>query len=158
MAKAYLLVSLPVGTTKRPVAVGFFVVSFVMVVVPFCTLIPATGGCSSVLISAVTALNLIVDKPLASADDSISMLLSALVKSTLSPGFTMPTFVPFARTSQPLALIALATAVVVAKPCLEDDDLPSVVENVPCLVPISNLLSLAVVVIKSFVTPTTDKR
>ena len=111
------------------------------------------------LIFAVTALNLIVDKPLASADDSISMLLSALVKSTLSPGFTRPTFVPFARTSQPLSLIALATAVVVAKPCLGDDDLPSVVvENVPCLVPISNLLSLALVVIKSFVTPTTDKR
>ena len=106
----------------------------------------------------MTALNLIVDKPLASANDSISMLLSALVKSTLSPGFTRPTFVPFARTSQPLSLIALATVVVVAKPCLGADDLPSVVENVPCVVPISNLLSLALVVIKLFSTPTTDKR
>ena len=86
------------------------------------------------------------------------MLLSALVKLTLSPGFTRPTFVPFACTSQPLSLIALATAVVVAKPCLEDDDLPSVVENVPCVVVISNFLSLAVVVIKLSAAPTTDKR
>ena len=117
MAKAYLLVSLPVGTTKRPVAVAVFVVSCVMVVLPSFTIISATGGCSSVLISAVTALNLIVDKPLASSEYPISMLLSALVKLTLSPGFTRPTVVPFACTSQPLLLIALATAVVVAKPC-----------------------------------------
>ena len=106
----------------------------------------------------MTALNLIVDKPLASADDSISMLLSALVKLTLSLGLTRPTFLPFACTSQPLSLIALATAVVVAKPCLGADDLPSVVENVPCVVLISNLLSLALVVIKLPVAPTTDKR
>ena len=52
----------------------------------------------------------------------------------------------------------LATALVVAKPDAVEDDLPSVVENVPCLVPISNLLSIALVVIKSFVAPTTDKR
>ena len=111
------------------------------------------------LIFAVTALNLIVDKPLASAKDSISMLLSALVKSTLSPGFTRPTFIPFARTSQPLLLIALATAVVVAKPAVVEDDVPSVVvEKLPCLVLISNFLSLAVVVIKLSVAPTTDKR
>ena len=119
----------------------------------------STGCFFSMLIFAVTALNLIVDKPLASAEDSISMLLSALVKSTLSPGFTRPTFVPFARTSQPLLLIALATAVVVAKPAVVGDDLPSaVVENVPCVVLISNLLSFALVVIKLPVAPTTDKR
>ena len=128
-----------------------------MVVIPLFTVI-STGCFFSVLISAVTALNLIVDKPLASAEDSISMLLSALVKSTLSPGFTRPTFVPFARTSQPLSLIALATAVVVAKPGVVEDDLPFVVENVPCVVLISNFLSLAVVVIKLFAAPTTDKR
>ena len=111
------------------------------------------------LISAVTALNLIVDKPLASADDSISMLLSALVKLTLSLGLTRPTFLPFACTSQPLSLIALATAVVVAKPSVVEDDLPSVVvEKLPCLVLISNFLSLAVVVIKLSAVPTTDKR
>ena len=86
------------------------------------------------------------------------MLLSALVKLTLSPGFTRPTLLPFACTSQPLSLIALATADVVAKPCLGADDLPSVVENVPCVVLISNFLSLAVVVIKLFAAPTTDKR
>ena len=86
------------------------------------------------------------------------MLLSALVKLTLSPGFTRPTFVPFACTSQPLSLIALATVVVVAKPGVVEDDLPSVVENVPCVVLISNFLSLAVVVIKLFSAPTTDKR
>ena len=86
------------------------------------------------------------------------MLLSALVKLTLSPGFTRPTFVPFACTSQPLSLIALATAVVVAKPDAVEDDLPFVVENVPCVVLISNLLSLALVVIKLSVAPTTDKR
>ena len=86
------------------------------------------------------------------------MLLSALVKLTLSPGFTRPTLSPFACTSQPLSLIALATAVVVAKPGVVDDDLPSVVENVPCVVLISNLLSLALVVIKLSATPTTDKR
>ena len=87
------------------------------------------------------------------------MLLSALVKLTLSPGFTRPTFVPFACTSQPLLLIALATAVVVAKPAVVEDDVPSVVvEKLPCLVLISNFLSLALVVIKSFVAPTTDKR
>ena len=52
----------------------------------------------------------------------------------------------------------LATSVVVAKPCLGADDLPSVVENVPCVVLISNLLSFALVVIKLSVAPTTDKR
>ena len=131
--------------------------SIFLVVIPLFTVI-STGCFFSVLIFAVTALNLIVDKPLASSDDSISMLLSALVKSTLSPGFTRPTFVPFARTSQPLSLIALATAVVVAKPGLVEDDLPSVVENVPCVVLISNFLSLALVVIKLSAAPTTDKR
>ena len=52
-----------------------------------------------------------------------------------------------------------ATALVVAKPAVVEDDLPSaVVENVPCVVLISNLLSSALVVIKLPVAPTTDKR
>ena len=92
------------------------------------------------------------------ASETFTVVPSPPSKLTSLPGLTIPLEVLPSEIFQPLALIALATSVVVAKPCLGADDLPSVVENVPCVVLISNLLSFALVVIKLSVAPTTDKR
>ncbi|VTX52632.1 Uncharacterised protein [Haemophilus haemolyticus] len=96
--------------------------------------------------------------PLPSASDTVTSVPSPPLKLTSLPGLTIPFEVPSSEIFQPLALIASATAVVVAKPDVAEDDLPSVVENVPFVVLISNLLLLALVVIKLSVAPTTDKR